>query len=563
MTPAANAPGRLSSTSDRVPDILDAIAALSSNAIPTPPVLARALLDLLPEEVWSNPDHRWLDPATKSGSILREVARRLMEGLADWEPDPIKRSEHILRNMLYGCAITQVHGEMTRRSVYVSRDATSEYSLAQFQDPEGHLPFVPAEHDFPTNSLGQASGPCKTCGASTALERGSSRENYAYAFIHNAYPTEELKEMQFDVIVGNPPYQVGTEGHGAQASTLYHHFVEKAIALNPKYLAMITPSRWFTGGFGLDGFRDRMINDRRIRVIIDNPKIFDCFPGVKIRGGVNYFLWDRDYDGDCEFSTRIDGVLVSTETRDLRGGDGVLIRDNRALAIVEKLRPHYRAGSVESRCCTMKHFGVQMMTNYRGSSPTPFEGAIPLIYGSYVGYCRPDQIERNHGDIDRWKVLVPMASSGDTNQDASGRIVDVVLGEPIALSPGSACTMSYLVAGLFETREEAENFAHYLATKFVRFLVLQRKTTQHVRPDRFRFVPLLDMTRRWTDAELYEHFQLSSDEINHIEATIKPRSVNLSLDSPIPASHLPGGAKYRDPGDRSTSEADELNEVDE
>jgi site-specific DNA-methyltransferase (adenine-specific) len=533
-----------------IPDILDAIAALSSDAIPTPPVLARALLDLLPAEVWSNSDYRWLDPATKSGSILREVARRLMAGLAEWEPDPQARADHIMRNMLFGAAITQVHGEMTRRSVYVSRDATSEFTVVHFDTADGNLPFAPAEHDYPTNTRGRATGPCKVCGAPPRLERGDTRENYAYAFLHGAYPTKELRDMQFDVIVGNPPYQTSTSGYGAQASTIYHHFVRRAIELGPKYVAMITPARWFAGGFGLDDFRTAMINDRRLRAIVDNPKLFDCFPGVEIKGGVCYFLWDRDHDGDCEFSTRIDGAIVSTMKRDLRGGKGVLIRDNRAVAIVERVRPAFEKASVEQLCAPLKYFGVQMMTNYSGSVSEPFEDSIPLIYNSFVGYSRPDQIERNHESIKKYKVLIPMAGDGH------GREISYVLGEPIAIAPGSACTMSYLIAGMFDTKTETKNYAYFLATKFVRFLVLQRKLTQHMTAERFRFVPALDMKRRWTDADLYEHFDLTEDEVAHIEATIHPRDVILSLDSPIPTSHLPGGSKYRAPGVRGEDDVE-------
>lgn len=541
----------------RVPDILDVIAALSSDAVPTPPLLARALLDLLPSEVWTNPNYRWLDPATKSGSVLREAARRLMVGLAEWEPDRTKRAEHILKNMLYGSAVTQVHGEMTRRSVYVSRDATSDLAVVRFDRPDGNLPFVSTEHVYPVHRDGRATGPCQVCGAPVGLERGPSRENHAYAFIHGAYPTEEMKDMQFDVIVGNPPYQISTEGHGAQASTIYHRFVQKAMALEPKYLAMIVPSRWFAGGFGLDEFRAAMIGDRRLRAIVDNPKLFDCFPGVEIKGGINYFLWDRDYTGDCEFSTRIDGVIVSTMKRDLRGGDGVLIRDNRAVSIVERVRAGFEAASVEKICAPLKYFGVQMMTNYAGSATEPFEGGIPLIYNSHVGYSRPDQIERNHEAIDKWKVLVPKAGDGH------GREISYVLGEPIAVAPGSACTMSYLVVGMFDTADETENFAYYLASKFARFLVLQRKVTQDVTPDRFRFVPQLDMTRRWTDADLYAHFGLTEDEAAYIEATIHPREPVLSLDSPIPATHMPGGAKYRTPAARAETEAPETIEDEE
>jgi site-specific DNA-methyltransferase (adenine-specific) len=547
----------------RVPDILDVIAALSSDAVPTPPVLARALLDLLPVEVWSNPDYKWLDPATKSGSILREAARRLMDGLAEWEPDAGKRSEHILKNMLYGCGVTQVHGDMTRRSVYVSKDASGPLSVVHFDDPDGNLPFIQAEHDYPLNKNGEANGPCLICRAPVRLERGDSRENYAYAFIHGAYPTKEMEDMKFDVIVGNPPYQIGMQDDDgnktANITPLYQMFIDKAIALEPKYVAMIVPSRWFTGGKGLDEFRGRMIKDRRLRSIVDNPKVFDCFPGVKIRGGVNYFLWDRDYDGDCTFSTRIDGTIISTMRRDLRVGDGVLMRDNRAANIVTKVRIETKSTLAEV-VKPRDPFGQTLTTNFKGAAAEPFNDSIPLLFGSHIGYVRKDQLERNHALVDQWKVLLPMASSGDTAQDADGRIVDVVLGEPIALAPGSACTQTYLVAGVFDTRKEAENYAHYLATKFVRFLVLQRKSTQHVTPDRFKFVPSVDMKKRWTDDGLYAHFQLSEEEIAYVEASIKPRSVNIALESAEPPSHKPGGAKYRAPG---TSEEPEPIEDDE
>ena len=522
-----------------VPDILECLAQLSSDEVPTPPKLANAMLDLLPDDVWRDPDLKWLDPCSKSGVFLREIVKRLLfEGLVDAEPDFEKRREHIFRNMIFGCGITELTGIISRRTVYCSRHAAGEHSVIPMPTDDGNLPFVQAEHDFDND------GRCTVCRAPRDLER-EGRENYAYAFIHDAYPTEEMTDMKFDVIVGNPPYQIGTEGHGATASTIYDRFVRRATEMNPRYLVMITPSRWFTGGKGLDDFREQMIADRRLRSIVDNPRIFDCFPSAKIRGGVNYFLWDREYDGDCEVSTRVRGEVVSTAIRDLRQGDGVLVRDNRAMSVIEKVNDSEVTERVEAMCSVTKPFGLTMRSNYPGSLPKPFPGAIPLIYNKRVGYSRRDQIQRNHGWIDRWKVLLPMASSGDTPVDDDGNITDVVLGAPIALAPGSACTQTYFIAGMLNTREETENFAYYLATKFVRFLVLQRKSTQHVTSERFRFVPALDMTRRWTDEQLYEHFGLTEDEIAYIEASIKPRSVNLSLDSPIPASHLPGGEKYR------------------
>ncbi len=314
-----------------VPDILDCLAQLSNDEVPTPPKLARAMLDVLPDEVWVDPTLRWLDPFCKSGVFLREIAGRLLNGLSDWEPDFHKRRDHIFRNMIFGTSITEMTGYISRRSLYCSRDASSDVSVVKFDTEAGNVPFVWAKHDFKHDK-------CEVCGAPSELERGG-RENYAYSFIHDAYPTKELKDMRFDVVVGNPPYQIGTSGFGVTASTIYNRFVDAAIGMNPRYVLMITPSRWFSGGKGLDDFRKRMINDRHLVSVIDNPKIFDCFPGVKIRGGVNYFLWDRDYSGDCDFSTRIDGKIVSRATRDLRDGSGVLLRDNRAI-------PSFRRRSV-------------------------------------------------------------------------------------------------------------------------------------------------------------------------------------------------------------------------
>lgn len=521
-----------------VPDILDCLAQLSNDEVPTPPKLARAMLDLLPDEVWTRPDFVWLDPFSKSGVFLREIASRLFDSLADWEPDFVKRREHILRNMLFGASITEMTGTISRRSLYCAADASSTYSVVMFDDPAGNLPFVPAEHNF-TNSER-----CRLCNAPKELERGDSRENYAYSFIHGTFPTKEMANMKFDVIVGNPPYQIDSDGN-TRTMPIYQKFVDRAIGLDPRYVLMITPSRWFSGGLGLDDYRTRMIADRRIKVMVDNPKVYDCFPGVKIRGGVSYFLWDREHDGDTHFSTRVDGRLTSTSDRDLRDGDGVLIRDNRAAAIVSKVRSH-GLPSVEDMFGSQVPFGLR--SNYPHGKATPAAGSIPVVFGHQIQFVMPDQIERNHSWIDTWKVLLPSASSGDTPVDDEGYIVDVVLGAPIPLSPGSACTQTYFIAGMFDCRQETENYASYLATKFVRFLVLPRKTTQHITPDRFRFVPRVDFSRPWTDEDLYERFELDADERDYIEATIKPRSINLTgVDSPngVPSSHLLGGSKYR------------------
>lgn len=512
-----------------VPDILDCLAQLSNDEVPTPPKVVEAMLDLLPDEVWSQPDYRWLDPFSKSGIFLREIATRLFDGLADWEPDFVKRREHIFRNMLYGTSVTEMTGIISRRSVYGTYDASGAHSVVRFDDAQGNIPFIYSEHDFGKNKR------CKLCNAPADLERGDSRENYAFSFIHGTYPTEEISTMKFDVIVGNPPYQIDSDGN-TRTMPIYQKFVERAIELEPRYVLMITPSRWFAGGLGLEEYRASRIADRRMAKLVDNPKLFDCFPGVEIKGGVSYFLWDRDHDGDCEFSTRIDGRITSTMTRDLRAGDGVLMRDNRAASVVERVRT-LGYPSVEEHFAPQVPFGLR--TNYKHAGDAPFENSIPVVFGSRIGYVRPDQLERLHDWVDRWKVLIPMAGDGH------GREVAYVLGEPIALGPGSACTQTYFIAAAFDTEVQTRNYATYMTTKFYRFLVLQRKITQHLTIDRFRFVPMLDMTRSWTDEELYDHFELSDDEREYIEKSIKPRSAHYFLDSPIPATHLPGGSKYR------------------
>ena len=527
-----------------VPDVLETLAQLPNDEVFTPPKVANAMLDILPDEVWSDPELKWLDPATKSGVFLREAYKRLMVGLADWQPDPTKRRAFVLREMLFGSAITTLSADIARRSVYQTKDATGASVVdpaisdwvVEFGTAAGNIEYTETDHTIGTD------GRCDVCRAPEALVR-DERETYAYAFSHRTYPTEEMNDVKFDVIVGNPPYQISAEGTN-RTMPIYQQFVERAIDMDPKYVLMITPSRWFTGGLGLDDFRDRMIGDRRLTKIVDNPKIFDCFPQAKIRGGVSYFLWDRDHDGDCEVSTRIDGTVISTATRDLRRGHGVLVRDNKASTIIEKVLAAGH-GSVEEWFFPQLAFNQTWRTNFRGHSEEPFDGGVPIIHNSGVGYVRIADFERNADLVDKWKVLLPMASSGDTSQDESGRIVDIVLGEPIAVAPGSVCNQTYYVAGSFDSAGASENYASYLATKFVRFLVLQRKSTQHITSERFRFVPAVPMSERWNDPKLYSHFDLSDDEVAHIEASIKPRSVNLSLDSPIPESHLPGGRKHR------------------
>jgi site-specific DNA-methyltransferase (adenine-specific) len=494
-----------------VPDILDCLAQLSNDEVPTPPKVARAMLDLLPKEVWSDPTLTWVDPFSKSGVFLREAALRLLDGLADWEPDFDARREHIYRSMLFGVSITEMTGVISRRTLYCSRDASGQHSVVRFDDEAGNLPFVPAEHDLGDDGTAAT---CETCGAPADLERGSKRENYAYAFIHGAYPTEEMKDMKFDVIVGNPPYQIDSDGN-TRTKPVYNLFVEQAIEMNPKYVLMITPSRWFAGGLGLTGFRQRMLSDHRMAHMVDFPQSKDCFPGVKIRGGVNYFLWSRDHKGGCTIRTVRGNTSSAPVTRSLDAYD-VFVRSNEGVSVLEKVQAKGEA-TMDERVSALVPFGLR--AKFRRYVPEDTPGAIALhVMGRKVEWIDPSSVTANAYWVPRHKTLLHAAYGEDHDGPYS------VIANPFAVGPQSACTETYLVVDTFDTAAEAEHMAEFLRTKFARFLIWLRMNTQHLRRELFAFVPALPMDRTWTDEMLYERYGLSEEDIAFIESQIRPMS---------------------------------------
>ncbi len=488
-----------------VPDILECLAQLSSDEVPTPPKLANAMLDLLPAEVWRDPDLRWLDPCSKSGVFLREIVKRLLfEGLVEWEPDFEKRREHIFRKMIFGCGITELTGIISRRTVYCSRHAAGEHSVIRFDDDDGNIPFVPAKHNF------DKKGRCQICGAPKDLERGEGRENYAYAFIHGAYPTKEMEDMKFDVIVGNPPYQIDSDGN-TRTKPIYQLFVEKAIEMDPRHVLMISPSRWFSGGLGLDDYRARILGDKHMKKIVDYPGLYECFPGVEIKGGVSYFLWSRDHNGGCEVVTVRDGDTSEPMTRALDEFD-IFVRANTAVPILRKVREKGEP-TLDKQVASRVPFGLQ--ANFRRYKQSPFADAVKIYGNKFVGYVDRTEITKNAGWVDEWKALLPAASDGH------GRIPASVAPRPLIAAPGEACTDTYLVIGHSTSEQRIANLSAFLATRFARFLIHVRKVAQHNKPLVFAFVPDLLMDREWTDADLYDRYGLTDDEIAFIESQIK------------------------------------------
>lgn len=504
---------------DYNPDVLNCIANLSNDEVFTPPQLVNEMLDLLPQELFSNPEARFLDPFTKSGVFLREIVKRLDVGLASIIPDRQERILHIMHNQIFGIALTELTSLLARRSVYCSKYANSEHSIGRFKTKEGYILYTPMQHSW-------QNGRCQYCGASKEVfDRGDAAETYAYNFIHTNNPEKFFPNMTFDVIIGNPPYQLEDGGHGASAIPIYQHFIEQALKLQPHFLSMIVPARWYAGGRGLDEFRNNMLKDKHISHLVDYFDSEECFPGIDLSGGVCYFLWNKDYSGDCLVSSAFNGKRTLCQRPLLEKGNDTFVRFNEAIQILEKITSK-KEKSFTNIVSANDPFGydVRVANSYLRIKPDikekPFQNSAIIHYWGNnqksVGYVDRKSVRKNIEWIDNIKVFISR-SYGER-----GDFPYLVLGKPFLGEKGTVCTETYVTIGPCESVDEAVNIMSYIKTKFFRFLVMQKKNTQSATQGVYQFVPLQDFSEPWTDEKLYKKYNLSSEEIAFIESMIRP-----------------------------------------
>jgi hypothetical protein len=524
----------------RNPDVLTCIANLSNDEVFTPPEFANRMLDTLAQawaadnhgaNIWANKTVRFLDPCTKSGVFPREITSRLNKGLAEEIPNLEERVDHIVTKQVFGIAITHLTSMLTRRSVYCSKHAKSKHSIARsFASDDGNIWFERTEHTW-------VGGTCKYCDASkSTLDRGEGLETHAYAFIHTDDIKTRLAEMfggnmQFDVIIGNPPYQLDDGGYGTSAAPIYQHFVAQAKALEPRYLSMVIPARWFAGGKGLDEFRESMLTDDRLRSIDDFLSASDVFPGVGLKGGVCYFLWDRENPGPCRATTHFKDWPVSIANRPLlEDGVDVFIRFNEGLSILKKVVAVESGQSHSLSLPERKRFDRLVSSRKPFGLDTTFKGKVAKRAGDVLlyqnggtGYVARSSISTGADLIDKWKLFAGYAAPGTGNKDTyPHRIIST----PFVAEPGTISSETYLCIGPFDSKNQAESALSYLSCRLTRLLVLLHKPSQHVTRKVYSFVPTQKWTKRWTDEDLYAKYGISASEIAFIEKVVRPMDLS-------------------------------------
>ena len=534
-------------------DILTLFEALNSHEVFTPPRVARTLLALIPETVWSDPSAKLLDPATKTGVFLREAFFRFfngLEGVGQYTDeqgqsydlnDRQERVNHILKNMLYGIATSELTGYVARRTLYGVMRANTDKQISALEAFEQSSNFHKWTEQEKYNFVGrnkfneyydhnlfntpeyegfEAEGnifyPADEVQKIVMEEDDYTIEDTYYPFIDSRTKHSKILDirggtMHFNVVIANPPYQQSDGGAAASAKPIYQDFMQAAFDMKPDLVVMVTPSRWFSGGKGLDQFRESALKDKRFVEIHDFPQSNKLFPSVEIKGGVNYFLWSAKHNGDCTVHRYDNNAeLLSVVRRPLLlDGMDFFIRDNLAAQIVTKIAAKITK-TFDHRVSARKPFGIP--TEFRGSPKQTGTHTIKLYQNRGIAYAAPADIKKNQNWLPKYKVIAPYAFG---NGDYKTNIV-----KPFVIEPGTACTETYLVFGLFDSEEAANKLIGYMKTKFFHFLLSTIKNTQHGTKKVYQLIPDLSIDRVWTDEQLYAKYDLTQDEIDYIESVI-------------------------------------------
>lgn len=483
-------------------DIFEWIPNQKTNQIFTPKKVVKMMIDQLEEHdpsLFTRTDSTFIDLYMKSGMYITEIVKKLFHNTRKHYNSKQECLKHILENQVYGLAPTPILQGITQAYIF-GFDEENEIDRKNF-----------VQHDLTPEA-----------------EQGNAKQKLQELF--------NLKEnMKFDAVVGNPPYQENDGGGtGSSAIPIYHKFIKSAKTFNPNYLSMIIPARWFTGGRGLDEFRVEMLNDKRIREIHDFPNASDCFASVEIKGGVCYFLWDKDFNGKTKVFTYSNSKIISKSERFLLEKDAeTFIRHNEVIPILHKIQKLNEKSFVNIISANDPFgFDVRIEGSYKRIKPEykkeDFKDAVKFYYNGWqregLGYIEEGNIRKNAEMIRDYKVLITKAwGVGDMSKDWV---------QPILVEPKSCCTETYLVIGPFASKQEAENVIAYTQTKLFHLLVSLIKITQNAMKKVYSFVPLQDFTSNsdidWSksipeiDQQLYAKYQLTAEEIDFIERMIKP-----------------------------------------
>ena len=524
-------------------DILETLSSLNNHEVFTPPTVARQMLDLLPSEVWKNPYLKFLDPCAKTGVFLREIMVRLNDNLPrknefgeDYYCDgnnlnnPMERLYHIRRNMLYAIATSNLTAQITRRVLYGVTVANSDkdkacgfkglndtynykmwndYGKLRQRDGNVFYGHNNPQHDF------DLKGKCKICRMSREASEEDT-ESYAYPFIHGKVSTNIQKirsgDMRFDVIIGNPPYQISDGGgNGSSAIPLYHKFIELALSIKPMYISMITPSRWVNGGKGLDKFRKTMFSNKHLVSLQHYTKSRDLFPSVDIEGGVSFFLIDRSKNTNLLETLTIDGN--NEDIFNIDKTSPFIIMNRIGVSVFEKVS--VIESSFLSTCVLARNpFGISSNSKHitdNDNSNTLIEVATKRFK---IKYINKKYIIKHQELIGKYNVVLSKLNGAANN---NGRVI----GNPEILGNGQCCTDTYLVLKSYDNLDLCLKFVSFVKTKFFRFMVSLKKTTNISSRKSFCYTPDICLSEEWTDEKLYAKYNLTQEEINYIESTIK------------------------------------------